>query len=192
LYKLFFQLVYHVFYRNLFARLRSPSQFATVQLLSSIGTIILFPVQMTSLYHRTLQILVGYPLTWTEHVDTVAVTFYCRGLAQNTTMIGFLGWLSILHFGPNSQIYPFFRFDPTDADPYTYGLTFVASCAVWTFELASSFVARQIMRRAFKVDVSQTGLDELAEYPELVPACGWASVHVSMNILLFLLKLNFR
>jgi hypothetical protein len=44
----------------------------------------------------------------------------------------------------------------------------------------------------------------MREYPELVPACGellrtrgkltpgWASVHVSMNILMFLIKLNFR
>lgn len=63
------------------------------------------------------------------------------------------------------------------------------------------------MSLAFKVDVSQVGLDEMREYPELVPACGelcmtlygvskltagWASVHVSMNILLFLIKLNFR
>lgn len=39
-------------------------------------------------------------------------------------------------------------------------------------ELVSSFVARQIMRLAFKVDVSQVGLDEMREYPELVPACG--------------------
>lgn len=48
------------------------------------------------------------------------------------------------------------------------------------------------MHRGFKVDVSQIGLDEMREYPELVPACGWASAHVSMNILLFLIKLNFR
>lgn len=48
------------------------------------------------------------------------------------------------------------------------------------------------MRLGFGVDVSQVGLDEMREYPELVPACGWASVHVSMNILLFLIKLNFR
>lgn len=48
------------------------------------------------------------------------------------------------------------------------------------------------MRAGFGVDVSQVGLDETREYPELVPACGWASVHVSMNILLFLIKLNFR
>lgn len=48
------------------------------------------------------------------------------------------------------------------------------------------------MRRAFGVFVTRTGLDEMREYPELVPACGWASVHVSMNILLFLIRLNFR
>ena len=28
------------------------------------------------------------------------------------------------------------------------------------------------MSFAFKVDVSQVGLDEMREYPELVPACG--------------------
>ncbi|OXC59875.1 hypothetical protein C349_04784 [Cryptococcus neoformans var. grubii Br795] len=48
------------------------------------------------------------------------------------------------------------------------------------------------MSYAFGVNVSQIGIDEMKDYPELVPACGWASVHVSMNILLFLIKLNFR
>ncbi|RSH81884.1 uncharacterized protein EHS24_008080 [Apiotrichum porosum] len=192
LYKLFFQLVYHVFYRNLFARLRSPSQFATVQLLSSIAVVCFFPLQMTKPWYKMLQIVVGYSQPFNDHLDNVAVSFYCRSLAQNTTMVGFLGWLSILHFGSNSQIYPFFKFQPTEEDPYTFGLTFVASCAVWGSELISSFVARQLMRAGFGVDVSQVGLDEMREYPELVPACGWASVHVSMNILLFLIKLNFR
>ncbi|KAK8854635.1 hypothetical protein IAR55_003374 [Kwoniella newhampshirensis] len=188
LYKLFFQLVYHVFYRNLFARLRSPTQFATVQLLSSLTVIILFPVQMSRPYHRLLQIVIGYPSPWEEHVENVATSFYCRGLAQNVTMVGFLGWLSILHFGPNSQIYPFFKFDPTPEDPYTFQLTFTASAVIWGSELISSFIARQVMSFAFGVNVSQMGLDEMREYPEL----GWASVHVSMNILLFLIKLNFR
>jgi hypothetical protein len=60
------------------------------------------------------------------------------------------------------------------------------------------------MSRGFNIHVSAIGLDEMREYPELVPACGellrtrgkltpgWASVHVSMNILMFLIKLNFR
>jgi len=34
-------------------------------------------------------------------------------------------------------------------------------------ELVSSFVARQVMAFAFTVDVSQIGLDEMREYPEL-------------------------
>ena len=59
-------------------------------------------------------------------------------------------------------------------------------------ELISSFIARQVMFWGFQIDVSQVGMDEMREYPELVPACGWASVHVSMSILMFLIKLNFR
>ncbi|WVO14517.1 hypothetical protein L204_102152 [Cryptococcus depauperatus] len=192
IYRLFFQLVYHIFYRNLFARLHSPSQFATVQLLSSLSTIFIFPVQMSHPWHRILQVVVGYPKSWEEHAESVAMGFFCRGLAQNVTMVGFLGWLSILHFGPNSQIYPFFQFQPSPEDPYTFQLTFLASCAIWGSELFSSFIARQIMSFAFGLNVSQIGIDEMREYPELVPACGWASVHVSMNILLFLIKLNFR
>jgi hypothetical protein len=34
-------------------------------------------------------------------------------------------------------------------------------------ELLSSFVARRVMSLAFKVDVSQVGMDEMREYPEL-------------------------
>lgn len=115
LYKLFFQLVYHIFYRNLvsciaydefyrkreeahhlqFARLRSPSQFATVQLLSSISVVVIFPLQMSKTWHRLLQILVGYPQPWEDHAENVATSFYVRGLAQNVTMVGFLGESSL-------------------------------------------------------------------------------------------------
>jgi hypothetical protein len=38
-----------------------------------------------------LQIVIGYPHPWEDHVDNVATTFYLRGLAQNVTMVGFLG-----------------------------------------------------------------------------------------------------
>jgi hypothetical protein len=76
---------------NQFARLRSPSQFATVQLLSSISVVIVFPVQMSRLWHKAMQLVIGYPVPWEEHADNVATAFYCRGLAQNVTMVGFLG-----------------------------------------------------------------------------------------------------
>lgn len=74
-----------------FARLRSPTQFATVQLLSSISVVLIFPIQMSGLWHRLLQLVIGYPVPWEEHADNVATAFYCRGLAQNITMVGFLG-----------------------------------------------------------------------------------------------------
>lgn len=44
-------------------------------------------------------------------------------------------------------------------------------------ELVSSFIARQVMRWGFGVDVTQIGLDEMREYPELVPACGQLEVY---------------
>jgi len=74
-----------------FARLRSPSQFATVQLLSSFSVVVIFPLQMTRQWHRLLQIVIGYPQPYDDHVDNVATTFFCRSLAQNVTMVGFLG-----------------------------------------------------------------------------------------------------
>lgn len=76
-----------------FARLRTPSQFATVQLLSSISVVIIFPLQMSHTWYRALQIIIGYPISWEEHADSTATAFYCRGLAQNVTMVGFLGEL---------------------------------------------------------------------------------------------------
>jgi len=51
---------------------------------------------MTRLWHRLLQIVIGYPHSWEDHVDNIATTFYLRGLAQNVTMAGFLGNLQFL------------------------------------------------------------------------------------------------
>lgn len=126
-----------------------------------------------------------------------------RGVAQNITALSFLGWLCILHFGPNSRgypfhlnestvpnlcsfadIYPFFRFS-YNKDPYTFQLTFLATLAIWVgrglspvhnsrsylivqaIEIINSFIARQLMYRMTKMDVTQLGLNEMKEYPEL-------------------------
>ena len=84
---------------------------------------IIFPLQMSIPWFRLLQIFTGYPSPYEDHVDNVAASFYVRGLAQNITMVGFLGelsctglgfmrhradlvgWLTILHFGPNSRMF---------------------------------------------------------------------------------------
>jgi len=48
---------------------------------------------MTRQWYRLLQIVIGYPQPYDDHVDNVATTFFCRSLAQNVTMVGFLGEL---------------------------------------------------------------------------------------------------
>lgn len=191
LYKYFFQVVLFTFYRNLFARLRSPQQFAVVQLLSSVVVIVVFPLQVTRRWHRVLQLFLGYDKTYEEYLHAQSITFYVRGLAQNVTALSFLGWLCILHFGPNSQRYPFFRFSYS-GDPYTFQLTFLATLAVWTLETISSYFARKIMTRISGVDCVEVGIDEVRQYPELSVACGWASIHILSNILLFLINLDFE
>lgn len=74
-------------------------------------------------------------------------------------MTAFLGWLTILHYGPNKTIYPFFAFD-SDTDPYNYRLTAIASLVIWGTELGSSFVARVVIWFAYKVDVTNVSGSE--------------------------------
>ncbi|GAA5886799.1 hypothetical protein JCM16303_005707 [Sporobolomyces ruberrimus] len=191
IFRLLFQLTYHVFYRNLFARLRSPDQAAYITLLSSSFVILWYPLSMSKTFHRILSWTVGTSMDWPEYSHSVATMFYLRNLSENVTMVAFLGWVTILHWGPNKLIYPFFSFaDPSD--PYTYRLTISASLVIWIAELFSSWMARGVCWLAYGIDVTNVGLDQLRQHPDLVVACIWASTHVLMDILLFLVKLNFR
>ncbi|GAA93505.1 uncharacterized protein L969DRAFT_18792 [Mixia osmundae IAM 14324] len=193
-FRYYFLLVYYVFYRTLFARLRSPDQYALIQLLSSIWIITFYPIALSKPAYRSLQWLVGYERSYEEHQEIMGHSLYLRNLAENVTALGFLGWLTILHFGPNSDVYPFFKFDSSDNDPfhYTYSLTAIATLLIWATELASSFAARQICRWIYAVDITNMGLNCLREFPELTICLVWTSVHVMSDILLFLVKLNFR
>jgi len=190
-FKYYYFLVYFIFYRNLFARLRSLDQFALIQLLSSFWVCIWYPFSMSGFCHRIVQYFNPEPKSWEEYVESVGLAFYLRNLAQNTTMLAFLGWVSILHFGNNQQLYPFFAFADKH-DPYNYQLTIIGSLAIWASELLSSFVARELCKWAFQVDVTALGLDEMRSYPEIVPTCVWSTIHVLMDMLFFLIKLNFH
>ncbi|KAK0556695.1 hypothetical protein OC846_001014 [Tilletia horrida] len=190
-FKYYYFLVYFIFYRNLFARLRSFDQFALIQLLSSFWVCIWYPFSMSGFCHRIVQYFNPEPKSWEEYVESVGLAFYLRNLAQNTTMLAFLGWVSILHFGNNQQLYPFFAFADKN-DPYNYQLTMLGSLAIWASELLSSFVARELCKWAFHVDVTALGLDEMRAYPEIVPTCVWSTIHVLMDMLFFLIKLNFH
>lgn len=72
-------------------------------------------------------------------------------------MIGFLGWLSILHWGPNKVIYPYFAFD-TRYDPYTYRLTLTASLVIYATELFSNYLARAVCWLCYEIDVTNVRL----------------------------------
>ena len=102
-FKYYYFMVYFIFYRNLFARLRSIDQFALVQLLSSTWVCVWYPFNMTPMWLRVLNRFSARPLSHEEHLKKISLYFYLRKMAQNTTMLAFLGWLSILHFGINRR-----------------------------------------------------------------------------------------
>jgi hypothetical protein len=173
---------------------QSPSYLAVivVQTLSSIGVIMVFPLQMTSVCHRLMVFFLGYRKTLDEHREGIAISepdyflsllgvSRADKLATQTStqgrshkmspwsascrLIAFLfstpvqlmpsylplvsGWLAILHYGPNSAVYPFFKFAAEtsggDADPYTFELTFWASSIIWVSHLASSLLTPETL-----------------------------------------------
>lgn len=179
----------------LFARLRSPDQFVIIQTASTLWVIVFQPTILSQPVHWLMQKF-GYNKTLEQHRDLQALSFYLRNLAANTTMVCFLGYLTILRevqlsgrrqckliqhpdFGPNKDLFPFFKLDhPTPDDPYNYRLTAIASLGIYASELLSAFIARQIAYYVHRVDVTNAGLNEMRVYPELMPALTWTAVHV--------------
>lgn len=188
-FRFFYFMVYFIFYRNLFARLRSFDQFALVQLLSSAWVCLWYPLSMSATWLNLQNRFNSRQVPWEEHTEKVSLYFYLRNIAQHTTMLAFLGWLSILHFGINQPLYPFFAFD--DNDPYNYKLTMLGSLAIWASEFVSIWITTGICWLLYGVNMAQVGLQEMRLYPELVPTCVWTSLHVLMNLLFFLIQLNF-
>jgi len=86
--------------------------------------------------------------------------------------------VTILHWGPNKLIYPFFSFaDPSD--PYTYRLTISASLVIWLAELFSSFLARLVCWLAYGIDVTNvsvsSGLPPVSEADSVKFGCAGRS-----------------
>lgn len=86
------------------ANLDFPKKDANIQLLSSIFVIVVYPLQMSSIFHRILA-FTGYRKTLDEHRDVVAIGFYIRSLGQCCNLrtqenrdVGVLTSLCDLHF----------------------------------------------------------------------------------------------
>ncbi|KAJ3083256.1 hypothetical protein HK102_001168 [Quaeritorhiza haematococci] len=69
---------------------------------------------MTRSLHQFQTTWFGVTQPYPDYIRHVGRSFFLRNIAENATMLGFLGWCTILHFGPNSEHYPFFRFKPSD------------------------------------------------------------------------------
>lgn len=177
-FKLYFSLTYQTYVRALYARLRSPSQFAYLQLLSSSIVIVWNPICMTPTYHSLLVWLRINGQPYEDWKKNVGRAFFLRGLAESISMIAFLGWCIVLHFGWNTKIYPYFSFKDSN-DEYTFELTFWASLATWGCEMAAGWVVRRVMRLAFGFRVTQEAVRDFGVYPELLPACLWVFEWVS-------------
>jgi hypothetical protein len=169
-FKLYFSLTYQTYVRALYARLRSPSQFAYLQLLSSSIVVVWSPISMTPIFHR---VLVWLGLNGQEYADwkkTIGRSFFIRGLSENVSMVAWLGWVIVLHYGYNKKVYPYFSFEDK-SDPYTFDLTFWASLATWACELAAGWIVRRIMVYGFDFHVTREAVHDFAAFPELLPAC---------------------
>jgi len=169
-FKTFWGLTYQTYVRAIYARLRSPTQFAYLQLLSSSIVVIWTPLTMTSTFHRALIWLNLNDQDYTSWKKYVGRAFYIRGIAESVSMVAWLGWVVVLHYGWNTKLYPYFSFEDKN-DPYTFSLTFWASLATWACEIAAGYAVRRIMERWFKFDVTQEALKDFGAFPELLPAC---------------------
>ncbi|KAF7533137.1 hypothetical protein G7Z17_g13558 [Cylindrodendrum hubeiense] len=190
-FKLYFMLTYQTYVRALYARLRSPSQFVILQILSSTGLVVITPIMMTPLVHKILSLLGLNTQTYGSYQKLQTRNVFIRFLAENVSMAAFLGSILVLHFGANQDVYPYFAFDDKDG-PYDFNLTFYASMVTWACELVASLAVRGLIRLFYGVDIGLEGKLDLAVWPELMPTCVAVMLHVLQNMLFSIIRLQFR
>ncbi|ROW07775.1 hypothetical protein VMCG_03412 [Cytospora schulzeri] len=198
IFKLYFMLTYQTYVRALYARLRSPSQFILLQVLSSSSLIILTPILLSAPFHWLLSVLGMTSQSYAAYQKVGVRNVFIRFLAENASMLCFLGSVVTLHFGANKGVYPYFSFDEDDktisGDPYdyTFELTFYASAVTWACELAASFIVAGLIRWIYGINVVAEGSLDLAVWPELLPTSVVVVLHVLQNMLFSIVRLQFR
>ncbi|KAJ2707381.1 hypothetical protein FB645_000734 [Coemansia sp. IMI 203386] len=194
IYTLYFFMTYFIFYRNLFSRLQNPEQVVFIQLGSSLWVVVIYPVRMARWVYRLMAFCCRWSddYTYDMYVKQLGRTFFLRNVAENATMLGFLCWVTVLHFGPNRIHYPHFQFKPRDDEfNYKYSLTVRASAYVWASELVASRIVRFLFRRIYHHDVSAEAVHDFRRYPHAVPAMVLVAIHVLQNILFGMIHLSF-
>lgn len=193
-------LTYQTYVRALYARLRSPKQFILLQILSSSGLIILTPLLLSAPVHWLLTVLGMNTQSYAAYQKLGVRNVFIRFVAENASMVCFLGSVVVLHFGANKDVYPYFSFDETpsggngtgDQYDYTFELTFYASAVTWACELVASCVVAGLIRWIYGVSVVEEGSLDLAVWPELLPTSVVVVLHVLQNMLFSIVRLQFR
>ncbi|KAL8392614.1 hypothetical protein RB595_002709 [Gaeumannomyces hyphopodioides] len=195
-FKLYFMLTYQTYVRALYARLRSPSQFVLLQVISSTTLIVLTPLTLSATFHWVLTILGLNGQSYGAYQKLGVRNVFIRFVAENASMMAFLASVAILHFGPNRDVYPYFSFDDGDDDDvdgggYNFALTLSASSVTWACELTASFVVAGLIRFIYGVSVVVEGKLDLAVWPELLPTSVAVVLHVLQNMFFSIIRLQF-
>ncbi|EGZ78346.1 hypothetical protein NEUTE2DRAFT_102200 [Neurospora tetrasperma FGSC 2509] len=194
IFKLYFMLTYQTYVRALYARLRSPQQFVMLQVLSSTTLIIVTPILMSRPVHWFLTITNLSGQSYGSYQKICIRNVFIRFVAENASMLAFLGSVVILHFGPNKDVYPYFAFDgePDDTSDFDFDLTFYASSITWACELAAGFIVSGLIRLIYGVNVVTEGKLDFAVWPELLPTSVAVVLHVLQNMLFSIARLQFH
>ena len=186
-------LTYQTYVRALYARLRSPTQFIMLQVLSSTSLIIITPITMSSPFHWFLGVIGVNGQSYGAYQKMCIRNVFIRFMAENASMLAFLGSVVVLHFGANKDVYPYFAFDRFDeTEDYDFRLTFYASSVTWACELVASFIVAGLIRWIYKVSVVTEGKLDFVVWPELLPTCVAVMLHVLQNMLFSIIRLQFR
>ncbi|KAI9595791.1 hypothetical protein BDF19DRAFT_422246 [Syncephalis fuscata] len=191
-FRLYFYLLYFIFYRNLFARLRNLEQFVLIQAASSIWVMIFYPLRMTRTTHRLLQRWFGVTRDYDDYQKMLGQLFYTRTIAENVTMLGFLCWMNAIRASSNFPIYPYYQFNGYEGDPYTYERTMICSIGVWVSELVTAYVTRGLFKAYFRHSITREAVMDMQRYPDTVLTLILVAIHVMQSMLLALFQLNFK
>lgn len=193
-------LTYQTYVRALYARLRG-EQFIMLQILSSTGLIIVTPLLMSARFHWFLSIIGINGQSYGAYQKQCIRNVFIRFLAENASMLAFLGSVVVLHFGANKDVYPYFAFDGKgmgDGDDgetglmFQFGMTFWASSVTWGCELVTSFIVAGLIRWIYGVSVVTEGKLDFAVWPELLPTSVVVMLHVLQNMLFTIIRLQFH
>jgi hypothetical protein len=151
---------------------------------------------MSSPFHHFLNLIGLNNQPYLDYKKYCGRSIFIRNVAENVSMLAFLGQILVLHYGANKDVYPYFAFDDQPdvggEQVYTFDFTFWASSITWACEIVAAWTVRRIVGWVFKFNVTREGVLDLGAWPELLPTGVAVMVHVLQNMLFSIIRLSFR